>query len=253
MNKLDYTDIFDFRGASYNRACTDYPMARQEERASLLALIDLPPQAKFCDAPAGGGYLADGLYTSRPDLQITCVEPSSNFGKVIDDNFRAVHSPIDSIPIADGYFDGFGSLAGLHHIEDRRPLFHEWARLLAPGGMLAVADVEVGSSTGGFLNGFVDQYTPQGHEGMFFAAGEFTTLMEAEGFHNIREEYLPIHWVFDNREGAAIFCKDLFYLQGTSIDEIASALESELGSAETRDGLHWQVPWGLRYAVGTKK
>ncbi|MDG1390354.1 MAG: hypothetical protein P8P79_18095 [Halioglobus sp.] len=75
MNKLDYTNIFDFRfsifdfrfsifdfrGAHYNRACRDYPIARLLERTALLSRLDLSDKTSFCDVPAGGGYLADGV------------------------------------------------------------------------------------------------------------------------------------------------------------------------------------------------
>ncbi|MDG1390353.1 MAG: methyltransferase domain-containing protein [Halioglobus sp.] len=86
---------------------------------------------------------------------------------MIDSSFATVNCPVDSIPLADRSFDAIGSLAGLHHIANRSPVFSEWSRQLKAGGELAVADVALGSVTGDFLNGFVDCHTPQGHDGIF--------------------------------------------------------------------------------------
>ena len=251
MNKLDYTDIFDFRGAHYNRACRDYPMARLLERTALLSRLDLSDKTSFCDVPAGGGYLADGVEELQRSIAISCIEPSAHFGQMIDSSFTTVNCPVDSIPLADRSFDAIGSLAGLHHIANRRPVFKEWIRLLKAGGELAVADVALGSLTGDFLNGFVDCHTPQGHDGIFFAAGEFTELMQEQGLEDCNEEVVTLYWQFEQREGAASFCKDLFYLTTVEVEDVAIQLD-KLGLHFSETNNQWQLSWELIYAKGKK-
>lgn len=251
VNERDYADIFDFRGASYNRACSEFPLAREEERRVLLRSLDLQSGSRFLDVPAGAGYLADGLL-EKSDIDVTCVEPSKVFGQMIGDRFSVICSPIDDIPVESGSFDAIGSLAGLHHIEDRRPLFREWVRLLAPGGQLAVADVGLDSKTGDFLNGLVNRHTPQGHNGRFFAPGEFTGLMESAGLDGIQERSHTVHWRFQERDDAARFCRDLFFLQKLDELELGQALVDLLGLHWSAAERTWRLPWELVYARGKK-
>jgi len=146
MNILDYETIFDCRGESYNSACDKFPEARHFERQALIDFMDLRSDLHIVDAPAGGGYLADGIRENGDScLTISCIEPAANFGKRIHPSFAVINSPIDDIPLANNSIDLVASLAGLHHIQDRTTVFNEWARLLKSGGQIAVADVASGS------------------------------------------------------------------------------------------------------------
>ncbi|CAH0991323.1 hypothetical protein SIN8267_01426 [Sinobacterium norvegicum] len=252
MNRLDYQQIFDVRGESYNRACIEHPQAREEERQQLIRRLHLPADGVFCDAPAGGGYLSDGVNQQRGDITVYCIEPSTQFSEQINPGFNVLHNQLDSIQLPGRSLDALGSLAGLHHIVDRRPVFKTWQQLLKPDGVLAVADVELGSDVGKFLNGFVDRYTPDGHDGYFFRDGEFSELMLHQGLIDVEECFEPLHWQFNNQREAASFCRDLFFLQGISLQDIALALEQELGLCRALESDEWLLPWGLRYARGCK-
>jgi SAM-dependent methyltransferase len=252
VNRLDYQQIFDARGESYNRACIEHPQAREEERQQLIRRLHLPADGVFCDAPAGGGYLSDGVNQQRGDITVYCIEPSTHFSKQINPAFTILNNQLDSILLPYQSVDALGSLAGLHHIVDRLPVFSCWHQRLKPGGVLAVADVELGSDVGKFLNGFVDRYTPDGHDGYFFRGGEFSELMAHQGLVDIEETFEPLHWQFGSRLEAASFCRDLFYLQGIALSDIALALEQELGLCREPAASGWMLPWGLRYASGKK-
>jgi len=64
MNILDYQTIFDYRGESYNSASDKYPNARHYERQALIDLLNVTDNHSIIDAPAGGGYLAEGIRES---------------------------------------------------------------------------------------------------------------------------------------------------------------------------------------------
>ncbi|MEM9233173.1 MAG: methyltransferase domain-containing protein [Pseudomonadota bacterium] len=253
MQDLDYTAIFSFRGKAYNEAMAAFPEARENERAAMIRLFDLGPEDHFCDVPAGGGYLSDGIVARfGRELAVTCVEPAEEFGAVIDPAFRVINSPMVDVPVADESFTALGSLAGLHHVEDRNPTFAEWHRLLVPGGQLGVADVAAGSAVGEFLNGFVDKHTPQGHDGIFIGAHEFEDLMHAHGFDVISEETVSIPWVFPTREAVGAFCKKLFFLETATAEDVTEGIHNAVGIEHDKRNDRWLMNWELIYAFGRK-
>lgn len=251
MNKNDYIDTFNFRGKSYNAAMQSFPGARRLELDAILDRLNMKKAAAFCDAPAGGGYLSEGIYEKfGKDVAITCIEPAIEFGSDIQVIANVINTTIDDIPLPDNSFDGLGSLAGLHHILNRAPIFAEWGRLMRPGGVISVADVQVGSPVGKFLNEYVDRYTPQGHDGYFIARNELSDLLSGIGCEQVEESLVPVPWQFAKREHVGSFCKQLFFLENISAEEVTEAVDAYLGISRNDETGGWQMYWELCYASG---
>ena len=248
-NQLDtYEEIFNARGHLYNEATTSSPAAREAERAALITRMDLASGQTICDLPAGGGYLADGIYRAfGEEIRIICVEPAERFGAAIHPAFQVIHQPLDSLPLPDASLDRIGSLAGLHHVPDRIACYREWHRVLRPGGKVVIADVQEGSGPAGFLNEFVHQHSPGGHVGKFFKPGDFTTDLEKAGFTEVREELVDVSWRFGNTEEMIRFCKILFAVEWADHDQVRAAIRRYLGFREDRGATF--MNWSLRYAV----
>lgn len=245
----DYQQVFDARGHLYNDAMSESPGARDQERATLLALAHLAPGQRIMDAPAGGGFVADGVQAlTGGQAGLVCVEPSRRFSAPIGDRYPVLNCPLQAVPLADASFDVILSLAGLHHIGDRTPVYREWARLLAPGGQLVVADVASGTGTARFLNGFVDRHTPGGHRGVFIGDQEFSQGLADAGLRVASDQLLDVPWRFADRAALGRFCRTLFGTTGASAEEVAAALEQDVGvDVPTGGGL--RLRWQLRYAL----
>lgn len=253
MNIQDYETIFDYRGDSYNKATNKYPYARHFERQALLDLLHVEDQFHILDVPSGGGYFAFGAREQfGPDIRLTCIEPVASFSEESETLFPVINSSIDQIPLPDHSVDVIASLAGLHHIENREDVFSEWRRLLKYDGQVAVADVREGSGPAKFLNIFVDQYTPQGHKGIFFPEGEFSGHLSKLGFDRVEEKSVVVPWYFDRLEDMAEFCSDLFYLCDVDKQEVLDALDHYVGIRTADDGTV-AVNWELSYAFGIKR
>jgi ubiquinone/menaquinone biosynthesis C-methylase UbiE len=250
MRTKSYEGIFESRGASYNAATRYCPHARESERRQLIEMLDLRPGAVVVDIPAGGGYLAEGIVAREPLAQVVCIEPSLAFSRAVARTFPLTIAPLVSIPLADACADRVGSLAGIHHLEDKQAMFDAVFRVLKPGGVFAVADVKAGSAVAHFLDDAVDRLSETGHAGMFLKEGELSGLLENAGFRVMEDRYRPCPWRFEGIEQMGTFCKLLFGLVRASVDEVIGEIGKALAVDEGDAGV--EMEWGLIYAAGVK-
>lgn len=247
---MNYTDIFNTRGASYNSAHILCPAARKNERQILLDLLEIEPDDIVIDAPAGGGYVAEAL--EGRVAQIYCIEPSAEFAKSMPSYWRIYSCPIYHTPLPAACANKYASLAGLHHLtsEELDATFKEAYRLLRSHGILAVADVKANSPQAAFLNGPVDRYTKTGHNGIFFSEGKLSQLMQSAGFRETKEEYRQFDWIFDDDTHMVLFVKQLFGMINATIEQVAQAIRQTL-ETKTVNG-KTTLTWGLVYASGIR-
>ena len=241
---FDYEQIFEQRGSLYNRATRACPQARARERALLLERLALQPGVTVCDAPAGGGYVAEEI--ARRGIDVICVEPSRAFATDIDRGFRTVITPLEEIALPAASVDRVASLTGLHHLPSKAAFLREAARILRPGGRIAVADVLDGTAPAHFLNGPVDRLSETGHDGRFLAPGELTRLLEEAGFAEAAEEHCEYTWPFADVPTMVRYCSDLFGLTKGTPDEVLMELERGPGVSRGADGV--ALRWSLVYA-----
>jgi SAM-dependent methyltransferase len=236
-----YAEIFAERARSYHSAMTAVPRARDAEFRAVLEPLEAAADGLVCDIPAGGCYLKRHL---RPGLSYIGVEPVEDFkGADAGSGQGTVNAPLDSVPLAAGSVDHLVSLAGLHHEADLAPVFAEMRRLVRSGGRVVVADVAAGTAPARFLNGFVAEHNPLGHDGRFLDAGT-AGLLEAAGLAVAADELMELPWVFAGRAEAGAFCRDLFGVAGLDSGAVADALAEVIGFDE-----HGRLKWMLRRIV----
>jgi SAM-dependent methyltransferase len=237
-----YQEIFNQRADAYHKAMLNWPRARDQEFLAGLQGLNLVPGATLLDIPSGGGYLASYL---PPDINIIHLETSELFAELghagSQREFRLC--ALDQLPIADNSADIAISLAGLHHTENKQPLFAELYRTLKTGGQCVIADAGEGSPTARFLDGWLNQHNSMGHQGWYLNHHTLHQL-EACGFGEIRRETRHYHWLYDSREDAARYCQLMFGIDLAQPAEIEQALADSLGfeqKSDGRTGLRWQL------------
>jgi SAM-dependent methyltransferase len=237
-----YSEIFAERGAAYHKAMADCPHARDAEFEGVLEPL-AGRSGRLCDMPSGGAYLSGHLPAS---LRYLGVDPSEAFVQSCPAGVECLRAAITDVPLADGSIDCVVSLAGLHHEPDLPAVFREMRRLLKPGGRLVIADAAVGTPVATFLNGFVNEHNPMGHDGHFL--DELTAgLIEDAGFRIVEDAMIAMPWVFDSLTEAGTFCGLLFSTPKLSVDEVAAGMDREIGF-DTIDGCP-HLKWALRRIV----
>ncbi len=231
-----YEAMFADRGAAYDAAMQACPEARRQEFLQLLHRADPQPGHTVADVPAGGGYLNRYL----PDeCQWLGYEPCESFHASGDTEPTSELLPL---PWAPNSVDVAVSLAGVHHMADKRPFFQAVREVVKPGGRFVLSDVTEGSRVARFLDGFVGSHNSTGHDGIYLGRHTLAEL-DACGWSVASCEQVDFHWVFPDAETMVAFCQRLFDLR-SPFDVTRAAIEEQLGIdrlALDQVGMRWSL------------
>jgi SAM-dependent methyltransferase len=235
----DYRDIFDLRGQLYHEAMHLFPDARAQEFQNVIAAAEITPRMMVVDVPSGGAYLS--RYLTGVDL--VGLEVSSSFAELAAQHEqKVILYDNERFPLGDACADRVLSIAGLHHIEHKGPMFAEMRRVLKPTGRLVVADVAEGSAVRGFLDEFVGKYCDTGHSGWYFGDATRTELADT-GLEIVQDKLLDYLWCAPDMQQLASFCRLLFGMIHADIDTVAGGIVDHLGICELENGvgMNWQL------------
>jgi SAM-dependent methyltransferase len=239
-----YAEIFAQRAADYHHAMKLSPGARDAEFEAVLEPIRERPAGLVCDMPSGGGYLADNLGDA---FDYIAIDPATDFFVEWPRPLQRLLAEITSVPLADGSVDYVVSLAGLHHEPSLPNVFAEMRRLLRPGGRLVLADVAVDTRPAAFLNGFVAENCPLGHDGRFLDERTAPALAAA-GLAVADDRLVDVPWRFADAHEAGEFCRHLFGMTTLDAAATAAAMDREIGFEMDDDGRP-RLRWVLRRIV----
>lgn len=235
-----YQDIFELRGRLYHEAMQRFPDARAQEFRNVIAQAELGSDMTIVDVPSGGAYISRYI----ADAQLIGLEMSSSFAEsAASSNENVLLYQDDQFPLRAESADRVLSIAGLHHVEDKKPIFAEMRRITKPDGLVVIADVAQGSRVRSFLDDFVGKYSETGHSGWYF--GDSTRAeLAAVGLDIVADEPLNFLWCAADLHQLAEFCKLLFGMTLADTDTVAQGLVERLGVQDLDDqqvGVNWQL------------
>lgn len=235
-----YNELFALRGSAYDRAMQRYPDARAQEFAQAVARAAVEPGQVVADVPAGGGYLQRYL----PEGSVCWGhEPCASFTQHGSGRAPGAQQALLPLPWDDSSVDVAISLAGVHHLADKGPLFAELHRVVKPGGRFVLSDVAAASPVARFLDGYVGDHNSTGHEGVFLDDHTLVQLRQS-GWKVRAVEQVDLHWVFQDEGTMGAFCNELFDLRDASADDTGRAIRAGLGMTELGAqgvGMHWSL------------
>ena len=254
MEKKQWSsDPFESRASDYQKANLVMSDARTYERSAMLDLLEVKPgPIKVCDLQSASGYLASGLQSMIPKerLDLICVEPSKRLHSLLSKKYQSINCPLEAIPLDSATFDAIMCLAGTHHSESLSQIVTECFRLLKPHGQCIIAEGESNSKMALWLNGFVDEYTQEGHKGNFIQLGQLSKLYQEAGLIPVYENRISVPWQFDSYDELITFCKTLFGLSKVDRKTVENGVEEYLDIYKVNQKFF--LDWSLIYSRALK-
>ena len=131
----------------------------QRWRRATVRALELKPNAQVLDLATGTGDLALRIARDCPTAQVTGVDPSAGMLRVFEqkaagfgDRIQMQLGDAESLPFPDRSFDAVTIAFGIRNVPDRPKALREMARVLKPGGRVAI--LELSEPRKGFLSIF---------------------------------------------------------------------------------------------------
>lgn len=118
----------------------------EQMRDAAIAKADLPPKAVVADVGTGTGFVAQGLALRA--AKVIGFDASPEMLAVARRNLAAVgnvewrEAPGDQLPVATDTLDGVFANMYLHHAPDPSAAIKELARVIKPGGVVCITDLD---------------------------------------------------------------------------------------------------------------
>jgi len=104
------------------------------------------PTTRVLDLGGGTGVTTE--FFARGAAEITVLDPDPRKiarGRAVRPTISFIEGVAENLPFSEGRFERVVSLLSFHHLGDARKAFTEIFRVLAPGGLLVICDVEADS------------------------------------------------------------------------------------------------------------
>lgn len=240
-----YVERLSLHIDDYIQAVLDFPEVRCREFLELKDFADLQSSTLLLEVPTEGRMLDQCFPDSRIDRVDFLKLSIAGYAE------RVIVSDWSLYGIAADAYDGVLSVVPIHHANasEKNHYLQGAFRVLRPGGVLAFAEVEAGSSVEHFLDEFIDQHTVTGHRGEY-PDTHFCEAIRREGFVEVSSEVRDCPWVFESETLLCAYATQLFALKPMATDTLLSAMDAALGLKQIDGKLH--LTWPLRFFRGVK-
>ncbi len=242
-------DVFKNRVNDYMYAIQKYPYVMNEEYENIYQELQLCENDILLNID-GVAVPFDQYIKNKPiHIDYQLIESNIHFANY------AYLTPFlySNIPFEDHSINKAFIHASLHHvnIEDRITLYKEVYRVLKEDGIFIVTDVMKYSKEDYWLNTIVNEYNPNGHNGLFFDISDIYD-MKSVGFKvSIKDK--KYSWVFKNKIELIDFVKKMFYMKKECDDaKIYNLVEKYLKIIYDKESKLYYFEWSLLYFICKK-
>jgi ubiquinone/menaquinone biosynthesis C-methylase UbiE len=130
-----------FEGGSARRYAAAERPAFGDLDDRLLDGLPLGGARRLLDVGAGPGTFARRAAARFPGLTVIALEPSRTFARRCE-GVHVVRAAGEALPLADGAVDVAACVSSIRHVQDRARTLRELRRVVAPGGLLAIVELD---------------------------------------------------------------------------------------------------------------
>ena len=139
LDAVLYRHIFE--GGSARRYAEAERPAFGDLDDRVLDALPLAGARRLLDVGAGPATLARRAAVRFPALTVIALEPSRAFARR-QAGVHVVRAAAEALPLADGAIDVAVCLSSIRHVRDRARTLRELRRVVAPGGTLAIVELD---------------------------------------------------------------------------------------------------------------
>lgn len=261
---LSYTDVevsanwSDELEALHEESSRAHFLDRWTRSAILGGIAPLPARARVADLGCSTGYLLADLRDARPDavlIGVDVVAAGLSKAHALVPSARLLQADVCELPLTDASLDAIVSANLLEHVPDDERALREAARVLRPGGVIAIV-VPAGPSMYDYYDRFL------GHERRY-ARGELARKCRQAGLTPTTDRFLasllyPPFWLVKqrnrllhgglrDRELQARVAADIARTQDSRTGRLLWRLEERLARAGVT------LPFGIRSLVVARR
>ncbi len=242
---MTYSEQFTNRIKGYMYATSKYQNVLENENKTAVSMLNPTKGDKILHIAASGVNIKK--YIDLEEIELIEVDQNEEFAIIGDVDFI----DITQMPYDDNTFDKVIVIANFHHSNntERELIYKEIFRILKPNGKFILGDVMKYSLQDFFLNGFVNHYNPNGHNGQFFDYYDLE-LFRKTGF-STKIENASYTWNFESKEELEDFAYNFFNIINLEKYKTYKEIKKYLVVNQTDEGkITWN--WRLIYFIATK-
>lgn len=208
------------RAKSYLKITNIAHSVRRKEIQVLLTCAKIKYGHRVLDYTSGGGILIPQILMRIGRRgQLYVIEPSVKLYRHLRTEWRGIENAdvrrrLSGTKIPSRSLDRIVSLATIHHVDQLDATFKQLARLLKPGGQMAIGDVVKGTRPAKYFNVLVDRHSSTGHKHEFLDRVQLNMLCRRYGFRLLSWRVSSVPWEFNGEKQAERFLCSLHDVDG---------------------------------------
>lgn len=244
------------RSKLYKECLREFPESRLEDIKVMQKYLKPKSNETILEVGAGSGFFSKVLAEILKKGKLIVSDPSEEQLEEVKglnkDNIEVILAGADTLDLPKETIDAIWSFGAVHHVNNKKKAFENFARILKKKSRLVIADVFSGSTLAKHFNEKVTKFCITGHKVTFLTKDKANDLCHIVGLGKPEFYDLNIHWKFKTKEEIGLFLYKIHAMTKTSPENCLKGAEEILGIYKDKEGIYC-LNWPMTVMISNKK